>query len=198
MAKLIGPLFSQEARGAFARSIVFNRRRGQNIARSYVVPANPQTANQIAQRIRLAVGGLITRAVRATDWTYAGQMQTWIEFWRGEVREGEVWNAAMVGAMMGPGNATYIARLAQYEALDANVQALWVAEAAKAPADSSTTRAAMSPSATVSCCSWRNTPPQPPVTAMRLTPTCRSPSSPVKPNHRNYPPLIPEVSGGFF
>ena len=134
MAKLIGPLFSQEARGAFARSIVFNRRRGQNIARSYVVPANPQTANQIAQRIRLAVGGLITRAVRATDWTYAGQMQTWIEFWRGEVREGEVWNAAMVGAMMGPGNATYIARLAQYEALDANVQALWVAEAAKAPA----------------------------------------------------------------
>lgn len=125
MAKVIGPLLSQEASGQFAKSLVFNRRRGQNVVRTYTVPANPQTDNQVAQRIRFAIGGLVAKAVSYTEWTYAGEVETWVQFWMSRVKTGEVWNSALVGAMMGPANATYLARLAQYEALDDATQTLW-------------------------------------------------------------------------
>ena len=125
MARIIGPLFSQEARGQFGKSVVFTRRRGQNVARGYVIPANPQTANQVAVRITLAISGIVSRRVRATNWTYAGEANTWIQFWSGRVTTGEVWNSALVSAMIGPGRATYTAALAAYNALSAAEQLLW-------------------------------------------------------------------------
>ena len=125
MAKVTGPLFSQEARGQFAQTAVFNRRRGQNIVRSYVIPANPMTANQIIQRIKLAAVGIITRRVRATDWKYAAVAQTIIEFYQGRTRTGEVWNSALGREMFGPGNATYDARLQAYNALTDPQKDMW-------------------------------------------------------------------------
>ena len=134
MARVIGPLFSQEARGQFGQTVVFNRRLGQNTVRAYVVPANPQTDAQVAVRIILAAAGLITKAIRATDWTYAGQTNTFIQFLRGRTRIGEVWNSAFSREMTGPSNANYNAALAQYTGLDAAVQALWQAAATNANA----------------------------------------------------------------
>ena len=125
MARVIGPLFSQEARGQFGKSLVFTRRRGQNIVRGYVIPANPQSPDQISVRVSLAVTGIITRRVRATDWTYAGETDTWIQFWTGRVTTGEVWNSALVSEMIGPGRATYEAAVTQYAALSAGVVTLW-------------------------------------------------------------------------
>lgn len=129
MAKVTGPLFSQEARGQFAQTAVFTRRRGQNIARSYVIPSNPMTDNQIAQRIRLAAIGIVTRRVRATNWEYTGQTQTWIEYYQSRTRTGEVWNSALGREMLGPANANYLARLAEWEALDGGDQTAWTDEA---------------------------------------------------------------------
>lgn len=117
MAKVIGPLFSQEARGQFGKSLVFTRRRGQNIVRGYAIPSNPQTADQIKVRIILATVGLITKRVRATDWEYLNNAQTWRQFWGTRVTTGEVWNSALGKAMLGPGNATHDAALVQYTAL---------------------------------------------------------------------------------
>lgn len=125
MAKVTGPLFSQEASGQFAKTAVFARRRGQNVVRAYVIPSNPRSAAQIIVRISLAATGIVTRRVNATKWTYAGQTSSWIEFLRTLTRTGEVWNSAFVRLMQGPGRATYIAALAQYTALDAGVQTAW-------------------------------------------------------------------------
>jgi len=53
MAKVKAPLFSFEARGKLANSLVFFPWKGVDAVRSYVVPANPNTALQDAQRTKL-------------------------------------------------------------------------------------------------------------------------------------------------
>lgn len=50
MAKVTGPLFSVDARGKIANSIVFMGWRGLKTVRRYVVPANPKTAAQVTTR----------------------------------------------------------------------------------------------------------------------------------------------------
>lgn len=59
MAKLIGPLHSDDARGKFAKSIVFSGWKGVKYARALVVPANPNSTEQQAIR------SLITDASQA-------------------------------------------------------------------------------------------------------------------------------------
>jgi len=59
MASLKGPLFSLSASGAIAKTLVYGSWKGVKTVRQHVDPANPQTAQQIAQR------ALITAAVSA-------------------------------------------------------------------------------------------------------------------------------------
>lgn len=53
MAKLNGPLFSFGARGKLGGALVFAPWKGLNNVRRYVVPANPNTTLQSAQRTKL-------------------------------------------------------------------------------------------------------------------------------------------------
>lgn len=50
MAKLKAPLMSIDARGKLADTLVFSGWKGLKVARSYAVPANPNTAAQQTQR----------------------------------------------------------------------------------------------------------------------------------------------------
>jgi hypothetical protein len=50
MAKVVGPLFSVDASGKLADSIVFMKWRGINTVRQYARPSNPNTADQQAVR----------------------------------------------------------------------------------------------------------------------------------------------------
>lgn len=50
MAKVTGPLFSVDARGKIGDSLVFMGWRGLKTVRSYVIPSNPQTAEQMRVR----------------------------------------------------------------------------------------------------------------------------------------------------
>jgi len=50
MAKLKGPLMSMDARGQLGKSLVFLGWKGLKTVRSHVVPANPNTTAQAAQR----------------------------------------------------------------------------------------------------------------------------------------------------
>jgi len=60
MAKLVAPLFSLGARGKLGDALVFFPWKGLHAVRTYVVPANPNSAGQQTQR------GYLTAAV--TDW----------------------------------------------------------------------------------------------------------------------------------
>jgi len=55
MAKVTGPLFSLSASGKIADAMVFFGWKGINVVRGWVIPANPQSADQGDQRV--AVGG---------------------------------------------------------------------------------------------------------------------------------------------
>ncbi|MBA7591574.1 hypothetical protein ES708_33733 [subsurface metagenome] len=50
MAKLKAPLLSLGASGAIGKALVFFGWKGLNVAREYVIPANPRTAPQTTQR----------------------------------------------------------------------------------------------------------------------------------------------------
>jgi len=53
MAKVKGPLFSLEASGKIADSIVYLKWKGITDVRSYVIPANPRTEKQQSQRTKM-------------------------------------------------------------------------------------------------------------------------------------------------
>lgn len=68
MAKLSAPLFSHEARGALAKSLVYFPWKGINAVRKYVVPTNPKSAAQLTQRgyMTLAVAAVHAAEAHAT------------------------------------------------------------------------------------------------------------------------------------
>lgn len=53
MAKVEGPLFSLEARGAVGKALVFFPWKGRHVVRGYVKPANPQSSLQGYVRVAL-------------------------------------------------------------------------------------------------------------------------------------------------
>lgn len=55
MAKLTGPLLSMGARGQVGKTLVVGNWRGIDYARQYVIPNNPRTSAQQANRIRFAL-----------------------------------------------------------------------------------------------------------------------------------------------
>lgn len=76
MAKVTSPLFSMGATGQLGKSLVYMVWKGINDVRSYVIPANPQTAAQQTQRgyFTTAVGLWHSVALNAADKT---AMNTW-------------------------------------------------------------------------------------------------------------------------
>jgi len=54
MARVKGPLFSVDASGTVASTVVFSRWRGRNYVRRHAIPENPQSAAQTAARTVIA------------------------------------------------------------------------------------------------------------------------------------------------
>ena len=50
MTKVTGPMISLDARGSIGNSVNFSIRRGVNYTRQHIIPGNPQTAAQSANR----------------------------------------------------------------------------------------------------------------------------------------------------
>lgn len=62
MSKVLAPLFSRDARGQLGYAIVYSSWKGLSTVRSYVVPANPNTAGQQTQRGYMADAVTIWRS----------------------------------------------------------------------------------------------------------------------------------------
>jgi len=65
MAKLKGPLFSLGASGQLGKAIVYLPWKGLDLAREYVVPANPKTALQVAHRAFLTAAVAMVHTAQA-------------------------------------------------------------------------------------------------------------------------------------
>lgn len=83
MAKVTGPLFSVDARGKIADSLVFMGWRGLKTVRRWLVPHNPRTAAQVETRERFttAVGNWATLSANdQAAWRRAAAGQTYSGF----------------------------------------------------------------------------------------------------------------------
>ena len=125
MAKVVSPLQSQSASGKFGGSIVFGRRKGANVVRSLVIPANPNTEAQKINRRAFAVAGRIARRVGVARLGYAAETDSIVDFYRKSAVGENVWNSQLGRGILGPGNATWIATRAQFDALSASDKSDW-------------------------------------------------------------------------
>jgi hypothetical protein len=72
MARVTGPLFSLDARGQLGRAIVYSIWKGINYVRRWIIPENPQSADQTHVR------GVFEMGVNAWHYTLsAGNRTAW-------------------------------------------------------------------------------------------------------------------------
>lgn len=67
MAKVTGPLYSMSASGKLADAMVYFGWKGINVVRGWVKPANPQSASQGDQRIKLGGTGRSVGEIKPTS-----------------------------------------------------------------------------------------------------------------------------------
>ena len=108
MAKISAPLLSMGARGTIGKSVTFAKWRGVDYARQRVIPANPRTTAQQANRTRFAflreAYKLAPTAVRAPwDAFAAGRPFTGVNKFVGENNRLLVGEVDLSAALMSPG-----------------------------------------------------------------------------------------------
>lgn len=83
MARVKAPLFSLEAGGTVAKTVVFSQWKGRPYARIHVVPLNPNTAKQVNVRTAMDLIVAAWALVSAPDkllWDSAGLQFQWSGF----------------------------------------------------------------------------------------------------------------------
>lgn len=118
MAKVIGGLFSVEASGQFAKSLVFDKR---GLVREYKRPRNAKTAGQGDQRQKMAA---ITKAVGIVG---TGVDTLFVDQAKAAAPDSYRWRPYLLGVALK--SATYTAAKAAYDALDGTAQTAWDSEA---------------------------------------------------------------------
>jgi hypothetical protein len=130
MAKVEGPLFSMQASGTYGGAVTFGRRKGRNVARIRVDPANPQTAGQQASRNRMRVVGAAQRFLNSTSEVEDGQSATGKVQLTALAPSEQTWNSYLGDVMIGAGAIAYQAAESAYAALDAGSKSAWDGAAA--------------------------------------------------------------------
>lgn len=125
MAKVSGPLMSMTASGAFAGTLVFANRKGQNVVRQLVVPANPMSANQEVARNDVRVAGAGQKYANLEVHKGAGRLVTDKAALIAITPAGQTWNSFLVKLMIGLGAVNYLAASAAWTALIAGDKTAW-------------------------------------------------------------------------
>lgn len=110
MAKVINPLLSGVASGQLGGMMTFDKR---GYVRQYVVPANPQTAAQQAQRNKL---GDIQRELKLLGPTLRADLKSAF---------GYRWNSVIVHELLANGGAGYTMYETEFNAFIAGDQTAW-------------------------------------------------------------------------
>jgi hypothetical protein len=130
MAKVNGPLFSTSASGAFGGALVFATRKGLNVVRKLVIPANPKSAGQAVVRGKFSVTAAIQHQINLNPKKQGAMIKSDKLLLIDKTPSGQTWNSFLVGTILGPGGATYTATRATYAAISAPQKAAWDTAAA--------------------------------------------------------------------
>lgn len=118
MAKTTGALFSIEASGQFAKTIVFDKR---GLARVYKIPANPKTTAQGDQRQRMAN---IQRAIGAVGTLSAVNVGfAFLTGYKSKIPQSYRWQSQLLGDATKA--ADYAASVTAWAALDSTAKGNW-------------------------------------------------------------------------
>jgi len=101
---------SMVASGQFGKSIVFDKR---GRARLYVIPANPQTVDQMTVRNSL---GDVQRELKLIGAVLRAELKS---------QFGYTWNSMIVGELMANDQAAYTLYAGEYTAFDAGQKTAW-------------------------------------------------------------------------
>ena len=92
MAKVRGPIHSDEASGTLAKSMTFARNRGLNVVRQTVTPNNPRTVPQLDSRVVLRVVGQAQKRMNSGQaGKESGNTMTPKEYYQSVVTAPDVW-----------------------------------------------------------------------------------------------------------
>lgn len=130
MAKVTGPLMSMDASGKFAGALVFSKWKGRPTVRQLVIPANPQSTNQTAQRNMVRVLGAGQHFAQLTTQKQSTETVTDKVALTALAPAGQAWNGFLVKSAIGSGSVNYTAAAAAYAALTAGEKTAWITAAA--------------------------------------------------------------------
>lgn len=130
MAKVTGALFSVDASGAFAGKLVFAKWKGRQYCRNLVIPANPQTAGQVAARNAVRVLAEGQKFANTTTLIRSGETLTDKAELAALAPAGQAWNGFLVKSGIGAGQVNYDAATTAYAALTSGQRDAYDAAAA--------------------------------------------------------------------
>ena len=125
MARVTGPLFSMEASGAYAGTLVFAKWKGRAYARQLVIPANPHSANQETARNAMRVGAAVQKHVNLSTQVHPENvLRDKLEI-AAITPSGYAWNGFLVDNLVGAGGLNIIAADAIWTALTGGEKTAW-------------------------------------------------------------------------
>jgi hypothetical protein len=124
-----------DASGAFGGALVFGKWKGRPTVRQFVIPANPQTAAQVASRNRVRLTGSAQKQINLSLQIKSGQTLTDQARWSAAAPSGFAWNGYLTDSVIGSGGLTYIAATTAWTALTSTEKTTWnTSAAARVPA----------------------------------------------------------------
>ena len=130
MAKVSGPLFSVDASGGYAGTVVFAKWKGRNYARQLVIPANPRSSGQEQARNDVRTTGSAQKFANANTQVRAGLTVKDKLAIIAVTPSGYAWNGFLVDNIIGPGRVNMAASDALWTALTAPQKSAWGTAAA--------------------------------------------------------------------
>lgn len=130
MAKVTGPLFSVDASGRYAGSLVFAKWKGRNYVRQLVIPSNPMSADQETARNSVRVTGAAQHFVAVNTQTSDELSDVDLAVLKGVTPAGYAWNGYLTQKMIGEAGANMTAADTAWGALAAADQTAWDTAAA--------------------------------------------------------------------
>lgn len=108
MAKVSGPLFSVDASGGYAGSLVFTKSKGKNYARKLVTSANKHTAEQETSRNYIRIIAACQKFVNANTQIHPNLAVTDKQAWLAITPPGKTWNVFLSDNILGLDKASII------------------------------------------------------------------------------------------
>lgn len=125
MAIVTGPLFSVSASGSVAEALVFFPWKGRSLVRKWLVPANPQTADQNTVRGRLGASAQAIQWMNGELDQKGGRADTDKVMHIAAAPAGTPWQSNVVAGMFGAEQSYWILDDAAWDALSAANRDAW-------------------------------------------------------------------------